>query len=355
LKYFFRYVNHSLDSTTLRIANNDWKTWAILLALIEALAHLDGSGVFMGISSRAFELFLCFGAALVALNGVLLVVTNYVANDMLIKLGGSRNIETNFDTVKFKWPKAEEWQDLSKVLREREQAMIDAKAQKKQQKTTSVKLKSAAKAVKGATRLSAVGRRIRKIGTRVKGADALLSMGIDTKELAKFQKVFMTCLRVCNMLQAFYISLIIAHWGWYAQSHLEALCLLIPLAVIYLGFTPGIVRAYAMVMSLGKVDTRALSETIEYMEHHDSALNDVAQLLITRIGNSNETIEDVFHEWDTSGDGELSFKELHEAMEESNMHMQYARFRAMWRKIDIDSSGGINAEEFSRAIMPCVH
>jgi len=203
LKYFFRYVNHSLDSTTLRIANNDWKTWAILLALIEALAHLDGSGVFMGISSRAFELFLCFGAALVALNGVLLVVTNYVANDMLIKLGGSRNVETTFDTVKSKWPKNEEWQDLSKVLREREQSMIDKKAQKKEQKRTSAKLKSAANAVISAARLSAVGRRIRKMGTRVKHSDALRNIGIDTRELTKFQSIFMTCLRVFNMLQAF--------------------------------------------------------------------------------------------------------------------------------------------------------
>jgi len=139
----------------------------------------------------------------------------------------------------------------------------------------------------------------------------------------------------------------------------EALCLLIPLVVIYLGFTPGIVRAYAMVMSLGKVDTHALSETILYMEHHDSALNDVAQLLITRMGKSNETIEDVFYHWDTSGDGELSFKELQKAMEESNMHMQSARFRAMWRKIDIDSSGGITMDEFrvqpSSYAVRCLH
>jgi Ca2+-binding EF-hand superfamily protein len=114
-----------------------------------------------------------------------------------------------------------------------------------------------------------------------------------------------------------------------------------------------------MVMSLGKVDTHALSETILYMEHHDSALNDVAQLLITRMGKSNETIEDVFYHWDTSGDGELSFKELQKAMEESNMHMQSARFRAMWRKIDIDSSGGITMDEFrvqpSSYAVRCLH
>ena len=122
-----RYVNHSLDSTTLRIANNDWKTWAILLALIEALAHLDGSGVFMGDSFEAFELFIGFGAALVVLSALLLVITNYVARDVLRKLGGWSNVETTFETVKSKWPKAEEWQDLSKVLLDREHALVEAK------------------------------------------------------------------------------------------------------------------------------------------------------------------------------------------------------------------------------------
>jgi hypothetical protein len=350
-----RYVNHSLDSTTLRIANNDWKTWAVLLAVIEASAHLDGSGLFMGVNADAFELFVGFGAALVALNGFLLLVTTRVAAGVIAKLGGSADVEADFETVKAKWPAAEEWQDVSKVLREREKALLDAKTNKKKGRQLAVKsLKSAAKVVKSAARLSAVGRRIRNLGSRVKGDDALRSLGIDTKELARFQKVFMMCLRVCNMLQAFYISLIIAHWGWYARSHWEALCLLLPLLLIYLGFTPGTVRAYAMVMSLGKVDTRAMSETIEYMEHNDSALHDVAQLLVIRLGDSGETIADVFNEWDTSGDGELSFKEMQAAMVECNMHMPASRFSAMWRKIDIDSSGGITADEFSRALLPCV-
>jgi hypothetical protein len=38
----------------------------------------------------------------------------------------------------------------------------------------------------------------------------------------------------------------------------------------------------------------------------------------------------------------------------NNMHIQSDRIRAMWRKIDIDSSDSISMDEFHRALKPYV-
>jgi hypothetical protein len=37
------------------------------------------------------------------------------------------------------------------------------------------------------------------------------------------------------------------------------------------------VRSYALVMGLGKPDPRAMSETIDYMEHNEQALSQVIE------------------------------------------------------------------------------
>jgi hypothetical protein len=136
-----------------------------------------------------------------------------------------------------------------------------------------------------------------------------------------------------------------AHWVWYAPSVAWSFATLLPLLVIYTLLTPQTVRAYAMVMSLGKPDTHALSETILYMEQSFQALHQVRSLLprrplfLNRLAHQvaellvscmseDETLgtlrhsrtvkrhslfhcpDDVFRDWDVSGDGELSFKEV---------------------------------------------
>ena len=39
-------------------------------------------------------------------------------------------------------------------------------------------------------------------------------------------------------------------------------------------------------------------------------------------------------------------------MSDTNLHMPEARFKAMWRKIDVDSSGAIDESEFVKALEP---
>lgn len=114
---------------------------------------------------------------------------------------------------------------------------------------------------------------------------------------------------------------IISHWCWYAPGTWQAFMELLPLLIIYLFITPLVVRRYAMVMSLGKPNPRAMSLTIEYMDHNEQALHQVAELILDSKAE-NESIEDVFNDWDINGDKELSFKELNEAMLATNMHMQ---------------------------------
>jgi Ca2+-binding EF-hand superfamily protein len=144
-----------------------------------------------------------------------------------------------------------------------------------------------------------------------------------------------------------------SHWCWYAPSTWASVLMLAPLLFLYVGVTPLIVKRYAMVMSLGKPDARAMSNTIEYMDNNDQALHQVAELIVAN-KDENETIDDIFQDWDANGDGELTAKELQDAMHDSNMHMQAERFKAMWRRIDIDSSGAISKDEFKRAISPYV-
>mmetsp|Transcript_29957 Transcript_29957/g.38644 ORF Transcript_29957/g.38644 Transcript_29957/m.38644 type:complete len:313 (-) Transcript_29957:94-1032(-) len=203
-------------------------------------------------------------------------------------------------------------------------------------------------------RLSGMKRSIRKMGVRIRTSDRLSGLGFNPHHFKIFQKEFMRLLRIGNMMQAFYIALIISHWCWYAPKHWEAVMEIVPLTIIYLFITPLTVRRYAMIMSLGKPNPRAMSLTIEYMEHNEQALHQVAELIVDS-KSEKESIDDVFQDWDTNGDQELSFKELNEAMHACNMHMQKERLKAMWNKIDIDSSGSISNEEFTRAIGPYVN
>jgi Ca2+-binding EF-hand superfamily protein len=269
------------------------------------------------------------------------------------------NIHTHIDThktVKAKWDLAEEVNDGGSekaVLRDVEQQIIDEERKRTKSKSLKTKIKNVRKTKLPGIRLSAVGRGIRNFGVRIRATDRLSGLGFNPDHFKIFQKHFMRLLRIANMMQGFYIALIISHWCWYAPSTWESFMELTPLVIIYIFITPLIVRRYAMVMSLGKPNPRAMSLTIEYMDHNDQALHQVAELILDS-KDENESIEDVFNDWDINGDKELSFKELEEAMSACNMHMQKERLKAMWNKIDIDSSGSISAAEFRRAIAPYV-
>jgi Ca2+-binding EF-hand superfamily protein len=39
-------------------------------------------------------------------------------------------------------------------------------------------------------------------------------------------------------------------------------------------------------------------------------------------------------------------------MQDHGLHMPQSRIKAMWRKVDIDSSGSISSDEFRRALDP---
>jgi hypothetical protein len=138
-----------------------------------------------------------------------------------------------------------------------------------------------------------------------------MALGINPKTYDRFQAYFIVGLRVANLMQAFYISLIFAHWGWYAPSLPLAFLELLPPFVISLLLTPRIVQRFAIVLSIGKPNPTALSQTIVYMEHNEESLHQIAELIINSKAD-NETIDDVFREWDTNHDGVLTFKELTE-------------------------------------------
>jgi len=180
-----------------------------------------------------------------------------------------------------------------------------------------------------------------------------MAMGIDPKLYDRFQTYFMVGLRMANLMQAFYIALIFAHWGWYAPTAALAFLELLPILFIYIFLTPRIIRRYATILSLGKPNPTALSQTIVYIKHNEESLHQVAELIVNSSGE-NETIDDVFREWDTNHDGVISFKELSEAMAANSMHLQSERLQAFWRNIDIDSGGSISMAEFSRALNPYV-
>jgi len=344
------YINHALDTTTLKMSNNTWYTWLTLILVIQGAAYTGTQGLFMGIEESSYRYFMLYGLFLVIWNCMLLVVVDWTKDGLLRKLGGSRNIEVELDNLQKKWVNTDAGEE-SMSLRDVVTKVKEDKANRKKKANHS--LRNAVSRVKKATRLSAIGRSVRRVqGVRTKPEDLLREKGVqDPDAYRRFQSVFMKFLRVGNLLQAFYISLIIAHWGWYADTSILALLELAPLLFIYLFLTPRIVRRFAMIIGLGKPDPRALSETIEYMEHNDQALHQVAELLLSS-KQENESIEDIFNDWDINGDGELSFKELEEAMTSHNMHMHHMRMKAMWRKIDIDSSGTITCAEFRRAIDP---
>jgi hypothetical protein len=66
-----RYVNHCLDSATCSIANNNAATWFLLLLLIQYFVWAYQSRWPLGTSEEAFRLYLTFGAALIAMNFLL--------------------------------------------------------------------------------------------------------------------------------------------------------------------------------------------------------------------------------------------------------------------------------------------
>jgi len=356
------YINHCLDSTTLKIANNTWITWSTLLAFIFGVAHSSVGEIIFGFNTQGFSFFLMFGLFIVLVNVILLGFVEYAQRTVIGKLGGERDCETELEQLRNKWPKPgadDDEIDFHETLRDVEQKLIEDARVRHEQKhhlTTGVVAPSIKNITDGihdithiSLRMSTIRRGIKSIGYRLKSTEHLAGLGFNVEDFRRFQVYFMALLRVGNMFQAFYIALIMSHWCWYAPSSWAAVLILVPLLIIYVGITPLIVRRYAMVMSLGKPDPRAMSLTIEYMEHNEQALHQVAELIV---GNKSETetIDDVFQDWDANGDGELSFKELQNAMHESNMHMQKERFEAMWRKIDIDSSGSISKDEFKKAI-----
>jgi len=61
------------------------------------------------------------------------------------------------------------------------------------------------------------------------------------------------------------------------------LSLLYLLCIFVVKFRIHKVRSYALVMGLGKPDPRAMSETIEYMEHNEQALSQVWFSLVRMI------------------------------------------------------------------------
>jgi hypothetical protein len=101
-----------------------------------------------------------------------------------------------------------------------------------------------AKLKKQGFRLSAVGRHTSlEPGQKANLTQNLeAALGVDPSDVAKFQAFYMLWLRVTNVFQAFYISLILAHWAWFAPSHAQAVAMVLPLAVIYLIFTPLLVN-----------------------------------------------------------------------------------------------------------------
>jgi len=359
------YVNHALDETTLKIATNTWVTWLSLILLILLAAQVDQDAFFMGTNQRGYYNFLAMGLLLVLVHLGLYGVVSWQSERLMQKLGAKGDVEQEFKVVKDLWPEQEAWHDIHGELRDIEQKVIDEAKQRKLKasKLATNSLKSATQKVKGAVNLvrtaalltaapkTTMKRTSKTLGKRVKTREQMQKLGIDQKAIATFHRVFMRSLRVVNLIQAFYISLIMAHWGWYAPSMPLAYLELLPIFVIYIALTPRIVRCYAMVMSLGNPNPHALSMTIEYMDHNEQALHQVAELILNSKDDS-ETVDDVFSDWDTNGDGEISFKELQEAMFKNNMHMQKARFMAMWRKIDIDSGGTISRDEFRRALDP---
>lgn len=69
-----RYVNHCLDTATCSIANNNAGTWFALLLLIQYFVWAYGAEWPLGVSEEAFEMYMSFGAALVVVNFLLVLV-----------------------------------------------------------------------------------------------------------------------------------------------------------------------------------------------------------------------------------------------------------------------------------------
>lgn len=79
-------------------------------------------------------------------------------------------------------------------------------------------------------------------------------------------------------VQALYIALILSHWGWYSPGWVSAFATLVPLFSIYLFFTPLILHNFLFVLTLGRPDAHAFSATVEFMEHQDMALKQLAEV-----------------------------------------------------------------------------
>ena len=57
------------------------------------------------------------------------------------------------------------------------------------------------------------------------------------------------------------------------------------------------------------------------MEHNEMALHEVAMKLVIKMEEENVSLENIFQDWDTNGDKELSYEELEHAMFEANLHL----------------------------------
>jgi hypothetical protein len=206
-------VNHALDATTLKIANNTWVTWSSLILLIIICAQLNDSAFFMGIDEDGYYNFLFMGLVLIVVHVVLYAVVLYASQSLMVKLGATGtlyinasalsleacvcsyralkcygvvivvflfiflffggnvtgNVEQEFEAVKAIWPEVESWHNIHGELRDIEQKVIDdAKKRKKGAHKIALKksLKSAAQSVRTAARLSSVGRRVKNMGKR---------------------------------------------------------------------------------------------------------------------------------------------------------------------------------------------
>jgi hypothetical protein len=353
------YINHCLDATTIKIAHNTPMTWCALVVFIQVIIRFVNHKIIMGYNFDDFRNFIVFGICIIVINVFLLAVSLYAKSAVLEKLGGTSDIEASFKTLKSKWhDDPQNIEDIHILLRNAEQKVIDDEKKRKAHQhsfniTDFSEFKGKLKAsivtrlqqVKKATQFRAS---MKQSGIRSQSVEKLHQYG-----LVWFHRNFMRMLRISNLLQAFYISLVIAHWTWYAPSWKYAVLLLAPIFIIYFFLTPVLIRRYAMVMSLGKPNPGALSKTIAYMEHNEQALHQVAELIVYS-KKDDESLEDVFQDWDANNDGELSFKELHSAMLGCDMHMPDERLKAMWSRIDIDSSGSITKQEFHRAIDPFI-
>lgn len=340
---YSEYVNNALDRTTIKIASCTSMSWATLVVFIISVAHLDSGGLFFGTKEDNFWWFGAFGSFLMIMNVLMLVAITLAKNNVLHKIGGHTDANLCLISLKEKTNAEEQVAFNLERLKEREREMTREKKQHKK-----IGFKHAAKSFKTMAKVTNVLKR------RSTKKELLEEKGLNPEDFAKFQYWFTKVLRVTNLLQAFYISMIITHWAWYATSHSKALIMIVPLLVIYIFLTPRIVRRYAMVMSLGKPQPKALSHTIEYMEHNEMALHEVAMKLVIKMEEENVSLENIFQDWDTNGDKELSYEELEHAMFEANLHLPEARFKAMWKKIDVDSSGSLDETEFVRAVTPYV-